>query len=111
MKVQLIFCVQGKLSINRSESVLQSQYDEAQTRIVTLETDLQLAEQRIAALRGAQSEDDNGEIKVLKEQLSHKSELLDKVKHLLSRAAVNEKTLRQRVNIHFASKKKKLQQN
>lgn len=38
------------------------------------------------------------------DQLNHKSELLDKVKHLLSRAAMNEKSLRQRVNIHFSKK-------
>lgn len=75
-------------------------HEEAQKRIVALETDLQLSEQRVAALGNVEKEGDNGEIKMLKEQLSHKSELLDKVKHLLSRAAANEKSLRQRVNIH-----------
>lgn len=70
-------------------------------RIVALETDLQLAEQRVTGLEKVQTEEDDGEIKMLREQLCHKSELLDKVKHLLSRAAVNEKTLRQRVNIQF----------
>ncbi|XP_043248630.1 centrosomal protein of 290 kDa [Colletes gigas] len=88
---------QGKFSGRQSESILQKQYEEAQKRVVALETDLQLAEQRLAAFEKAQREDDSGEIMVLKEQLSQKSELLDKVKHLLSRAAVNEKSLRQRV--------------
>lgn len=67
---------------------------------------MQLAEQRVAALEKVQKEEDNGEIKILREQLCHKSELLDKVKYLLSRVAVNEKTLRQRVNIHFYIYKK-----
>ncbi|XP_033329753.2 centrosomal protein 290kDa isoform X1 [Megalopta genalis] len=88
---------QGKLSGRHTDSLLQEQYEEAQKRVVALETDLQLAEQRLVALQTIQKEDENGELKVLKEQLSHKSELLDKVKHLLSRAAINEKTLRQRV--------------
>ncbi|KOC58823.1 Centrosomal protein of 290 kDa [Habropoda laboriosa] len=82
---------------NQSESILQKHYEEAQIRVVALETDLQLAEQRVNALEKVQKEDDNGEMKVLREQLIQKSDLLDKVKHLLSRAAVNEKTLRQRV--------------
>ena len=85
----------------RTEATLQRSYEEAQKRIVALETDLQLAEQRVTALEKVQKEEDNGEIKVLREQLYHKSELLNKVKHLLSRAATNEKTLRQRVNILF----------
>nr|XP_031834342.1 centrosomal protein of 290 kDa isoform X1 [Nomia melanderi] len=88
---------QGKLSGRQSDSLLQKQYEEAQKRVVALEADLQLAEQRLAALQAVQREDENGEVKVLREQLSHKSELLDKMKHLLSRAALNEKTLRQRV--------------
>ncbi|CAK9795503.1 Centrosomal protein of 290 kDa [Anthophora quadrimaculata] len=87
----------GKLLVNQSENALQKHYEEAQKRIVALETDLQLAEQRVNAFEKIQKEDDNGEMKVLREQLIHKSELLDKMKHLLSRAAVNEKTLRQRV--------------
>lgn len=77
---------------------MQKQYEEARKRIVALETDLQLAEQRVTALERVQKEEDNGEANILREQLNHKSELLDKVKHLLSRAAMNEKTLRQRVN-------------
>lgn len=86
---------------------MRKNYEEAQKRIVALETDLQLAEQRVAALEKVQKEEDNGEIKILREQLCHKSELLDKVKYLLSRVAVNEKTLRQRVNIHFYMYKRK----
>lgn len=82
---------------DRTEATLQKNYEEAQKRIVALETDLQLAEQRVTALEKVQKEEDNGEIKVLREQLYQKSELLNKVKHLLSRAATNEKTLRQRV--------------
>ncbi|XP_076656438.1 centrosomal protein 290kDa [Halictus rubicundus] len=88
---------QGKLSGKQNDCLLQKQYEEAQKRVVALETDLQLAEQRLAALQNVQKDDENGEIMVLKEQLIHKTELLDKVKHLLSRAAINEKTLRQRV--------------
>ncbi|CAD1480387.1 unnamed protein product, partial [Heterotrigona itama] len=87
----------GKVFVNgRTEATLQKNYEEAQKRIVALQTDLQLAEQRVAALEKVQKEEDNGEMKVLREQLYHKSELLNKVKHLLSRAATNEKTLRQR---------------
>lgn len=73
-------------------------YEEAQKKVIDLETDLQLAEQRITMLEKTQKEDDNGEINILKQQLSHKSELLEKVKQLLTRAAINEKTLRQRVS-------------
>ncbi|XP_076766849.1 centrosomal protein 290kDa [Xylocopa sonorina] len=87
----------GKFAASQNESALRRQHEEAQKRIVTLETDLQLCEQRVAAFEKAQKEDDNGEIKILREQLSHKSELLDRVKHLLSKAAVNERTLRQRI--------------
>ncbi|XP_076389728.1 centrosomal protein 290kDa [Megachile rotundata] len=90
------FTHRGKSS-TQIEGVFQKQYEEAQKRIVALETDLQLAEQRVAALERTQKEEDNGEMKMLREQLYQKSELLDKVKHLLSRAAMNEKTLRQRV--------------
>lgn len=86
---------------SKSETALKNNYEEAQKRIVALETDLQLAERRVAAFEKVQKEEDNGEIKTLREQLYHKSELLDKVKHLLSRAAMNERSLRQRVNIHF----------
>lgn len=67
--------------------------------MVSLEADLQLAEQRAAMLEKAQKEDDNGDFRILKQQLIHKSELLDKMKQLLTRAAVNEKALRQRVRI------------
>ncbi|XP_015431660.1 PREDICTED: centrosomal protein of 290 kDa [Dufourea novaeangliae] len=91
------FVHQGKLSVRQSDSSLQKQYEAAQKRVVALEADLQLAEQRLAALQTVQKDDDCGEVQVLREQLNHKSELLDKVKHLLSRAAMNEKTLRQRV--------------
>ena len=72
----------------------------AKQRVVSLETDLQLAEQRIAMLENSQklSDDNNGEVNELKQQLTHKSELLDKVKVLLTRAAINEKALRQKVN-------------
>ncbi|CAL7934044.1 unnamed protein product [Xylocopa violacea] len=87
----------GKFSNNQNEIALRKQHEEARKRIVALETDLQLSEQRVAAFEKVQKEDDNGEIKILREQLSHKSELLDRVKHLLSKAAVNERTLRQRI--------------
>lgn len=67
--------------------------------MISLESDLQLAEQRIALLEKAHKEDDNGDFQILKQQLIHKSELLEKVKQLMTRAAINEKTLRQRVRI------------
>lgn len=67
--------------------------------MISLEADLRLAEQRVVMLEKAQKEDDNGDFRILKQQLIHKSELLDKVKQLLTRAAINEKTLRQRVRI------------
>lgn len=60
---------------------------------------MRLAEQRVAMLEKAQKEDDNGDLGILRQQLIHKSELLEKVKQLLTRAAINEKTLRQRVRI------------
>lgn len=65
--------------------------------MISLESDLRLAEQRLVMLEKAQKEDDNGDFRILKQQLIHKSELLEKVKQLLTRAAINEKTLRQRV--------------
>lgn len=104
---------QGKLLNDQSEDILRKNYEVAQKRIVALETDLRLAEQRVVALEKVQKEGDNGEIKILREQLCQKSELLDKVKYLLSRVAVNEKTLRQRVNIHFyvCIKKRKKHRN
>lgn len=74
-----------------------------------MESDLRLAEQRITMLKKAEKEDDNGDYRVLKEQLLHKSELLDKVKQLLTRAAINEKTLRQRVRFYKVQWKIKLE--
>ncbi|KAL0133342.1 hypothetical protein PUN28_000825 [Cardiocondyla obscurior] len=88
---------QGKINIERDTLFIQRQYEEAQKRIVSLEADLRLAEQRVVMLEKTQKEDDNGDFRILKQQLIHKSELLDKVKQLLTRAAINEKTLRQRV--------------
>ncbi|XP_011701872.1 PREDICTED: centrosomal protein of 290 kDa isoform X2 [Wasmannia auropunctata] len=85
---------QGK---NIEGGLFQRQYEESQKRVVSLEADLRLAEQRVAMLEEAQKEDDNGDFRILKQQLMHKSELLDKMKQLLTRAAINEKTLRQRV--------------
>ncbi|XP_046435026.1 centrosomal protein of 290 kDa [Neodiprion fabricii] len=83
-----------------STSSLHGQYERAQQRVVALETDLQLAEQRIAMLENSRKEEDNaGEIGVLRQQLAHKSELLDKVKQLLTRAAINEKSLRQKIQM------------
>ena len=72
----------------------------AKQRVVSLETDLQLAEQRIAMLENSQTltQDNNDELTVLRQQLAHKSELFEKVKLLLTRAAINEKALRQKVN-------------
>lgn len=100
--------MQGKFSARQDENATRRQYEEARKRVVALETDLQLAEQRLAAYEKSQTEDDNnGEMRALKMQLNHKSELLDKVKHLLSRAALNEKSLRQRVNITRLAIKKK----
>lgn len=67
--------------------------------MISLESDLRLAEHRIVMLEKAQKEDDNGDFQVLKQQLIHKSKLLEKVKQLLTRTVVNEKALRQRVRI------------
>ncbi|XP_072743789.1 centrosomal protein of 290 kDa isoform X2 [Anoplolepis gracilipes] len=88
---------QGKINTIDGNILLQRQYEESQKRVISLESDLQLAEQRLIMLEKAQKDDDNGDFRVLKQQLIHKSELLEKVKQLLTRAAINEKTLRQRV--------------
>ncbi|XP_032687965.1 centrosomal protein of 290 kDa-like isoform X2 [Odontomachus brunneus] len=88
---------QGKTNIVEGNILLQRQYEESQKRVISLESDLRLAEQRVTMLEKAQKEDDNGDLRILRQQLIHKSELLDKVKQLLTRAATNEKTLRQRV--------------
>ncbi|XP_012225384.2 centrosomal protein of 290 kDa [Linepithema humile] len=77
--------------------ILLRQYEESQKRVISLESDLQLAEQRIVVLEQAHKEDDNGDFQILKQQLIHKSKLLEKVKQLMTRAAINEKALRQRV--------------
>ncbi|KAK0079026.1 hypothetical protein PV325_001844, partial [Microctonus aethiopoides] len=83
---------------NETNLNLKKQYEQTKKRVIALETDLQLAEQRIEMLIAARKDDDNAdEIQVLKQQLAHKSELLDKVKQLLTRAAMNEKALRQRI--------------
>lgn len=68
--------------------------------MISLESDLRLAEQRVAMLEKVQKEDDCVDFEILKQQLIYKSELLEKVKQLLMRAAINEKTLRQRVRIY-----------
>lgn len=88
-----------KTTSRDGELSLRKQYELSKQQIVSLETDLQLSEQRIIMLENSLqfSDDSNGEIKELKMQIAHKSELLDKVKHLLTRAAVNEKALRQKV--------------
>ncbi|KAK2587709.1 hypothetical protein KPH14_003822 [Odynerus spinipes] len=88
---------QGRKIDSENENPNEKLYEQAQKRIVDLETDLQLAEQRIAMFEKIVKEDDNGD-NILKQQLAHKSELLEKVKQLLTRAAINEKSLRQRVH-------------
>jgi len=50
-------------------------------------------------LQKTQKEDNNGDFQVLKQQLIHKSKLLEKMKELLTRTVMNEKALRQRVRI------------
>ncbi|KAG5345889.1 CE290 protein, partial [Acromyrmex heyeri] len=87
----------GKTNIIEGSTLFQRQYEESQKRVISLEADLRLAEQRVIMLESAHKEDDNGDFRILKQQLIHKSELLNKVKQLLTRAAINEKTLRQRV--------------
>ncbi|XP_014607132.1 PREDICTED: centrosomal protein of 290 kDa isoform X1 [Polistes canadensis] len=89
--------LQGKKVYNENENLYEKLYEKSQKKVIDLETDLQLAEQRITMLEIAQKENDNSEINILKQQLTHKSELLEKVKQLLTRAAINEKTLRQRL--------------
>ncbi|XP_026827696.1 centrosomal protein of 290 kDa isoform X2 [Ooceraea biroi] len=88
---------QGKANIVEEDISLQRQYEESQKRVISLESDLCLAEHRLAMLQKAEKEDDNGDLQVLKQQLIHKSKLLEKVKQLLTRAVTNEKALRQRV--------------
>ncbi|XP_029679653.1 centrosomal protein of 290 kDa-like isoform X1 [Formica exsecta] len=88
---------QRKINTIDGNILLQRQYEESQKCVISLESDLRLAEQRIIMLEKAQTEDDNGDFCILKQQLIHKSELLEKVKQLLTRAAINEKALRQRV--------------
>lgn len=82
--------------------MLRGQYEKAKQRVVALETDLKLAEQRIAMLERSGGdycdEGDDDQVSALKQQLEHKSELLHKMKQLLTRAAINEKNLRHRVN-------------
>ncbi|XP_011049830.1 PREDICTED: centrosomal protein of 290 kDa [Acromyrmex echinatior] len=87
----------GKTNIIEGNTLFQRQYEESQKRVISLEADLRLAEQRVTMLESAHKEDDNGDFRILKQQLIHKSELLNKVKQLLTKAAINEKTLRQRV--------------
>ncbi|KAF7992720.1 hypothetical protein HCN44_005064 [Aphidius gifuensis] len=88
----------SKTNINNDNITYKKQYEQAKKRVVALETDLQLAEQRILMLKTTPREDDDSdEIKLLQQQLSHKSELLDRVKQLLTRAAINEKALRQQI--------------
>lgn len=65
--------------------------------------ELQLAEKRISAMEKELSTDNRKDAESLKQQLSRKSELLEKVKDLLARAAINEKALRQRVNDGFVT--------
>ncbi|XP_015607794.1 centrosomal protein of 290 kDa isoform X2 [Cephus cinctus] len=88
----------GRSTSMGTSSSLQEQYERAQQQVVALETDLQLAEQRIVMLENARKEEEsNSEVSLLKQQLLHKSELLDKVKQLLTKAAINEKALRQQI--------------
>lgn len=90
--------IQGKRKTgNENENPYEKLYEQAKKRVVDLETDLQLAEQRVEMLERTQKEEDSSNIDILKQQLSHKSELLERVKQLLTKAAINEKTLRQRV--------------
>ncbi|XP_008211366.1 centrosomal protein cep290 [Nasonia vitripennis] len=80
---------------------LREDYEQAKQRIAVLETELDLAEKRIAMMEetaALKSDDDNSEeVALLKQQLHRKSELLMKVKDLLSKAASNEKELRHRI--------------
>ncbi|XP_066583263.1 centrosomal protein of 290 kDa-like isoform X2 [Prorops nasuta] len=98
-KAKSRFISEGKDNLkNYDEHLLQKQYEQCQKRVVDLETDLQLAEQRIAMLERLQKEDiDNSEISILKQQLSQKSSLLNRVKQLLTKAAINEKILREKI--------------
>lgn len=90
----------SKYNVNNDNLTYKKQYEQAKKRVVALETDLQLTEQRILMLEAARKEEDcSDEVAILKQQLAHKSELLDKVKQLLTRAAMNEKALRQRVSL------------
>jgi len=67
--------------------------------VISLESDLHLAEHRIAILQKTQKEDNNEDFQALKQQLIHKSKLLEKMKQLLTRTVMNEKAMRRRVRI------------
>lgn len=88
---------------------LRDEYEQAKHRIAFLETELELAQRKIALMAETNAittadksmSENVAEIALLREQLSRKSEVLFKVKDLLAKATANEKALRQRVSIVF----------
>ena len=87
---------------------LREEYEHALQRIMSLETDLELAEKKTLMMQetAVEKPDDcsDSEVTLLRQQLAKKSELLQRVKDLLTKAAMNEKALRQRVSDYFSEK-------
>lgn len=93
---------QSILSARCECSYLRDQLSLSRQRLALLESELELAEKKILILEteGKRSTDEEAqdEIRLLKVQLQRKTELLFKIRGLLAEAAVNEKSLRQRVS-------------
>lgn len=83
-------------------SYLRDELEVARQRIISLESEVEHAQKKIALMQDlyiekSSDEDVCAEVLMLKQQLIKKNELLDRVKELLTKAASNEKALRQRV--------------
>lgn len=74
---------------------LKEQYGDSVQKVARLEDELKAANNKIKHLHDKQA--DTSELDEVKMQLSQKGELLDKVKVLLHRAAVKEKSLKEEV--------------
>jgi hypothetical protein len=85
---------------------LRAEWERSGRRVALLETELELAQKRIKLMEKAalekSGEDGPEEAAALRLQLNRKSELLLKVKDLLTKAALNEKVLRQRVGLSLS---------
>lgn len=90
--------------VEAEKKELQEHYLEAMQRVSQLETELdkanvqtRLLENKLKAVQEDSARSDMSELQLLRAQLVHKSELLDKVKILLQRAAAKEKMLHDKV--------------